>query len=52
MANRGPKPYEMSGRGPIPARVIAQRLGVSVRTVRYDLASAQRKLYAAFSEVA
>jgi transcriptional antiterminator len=44
MAKRGPKPYRPGCRRLMPVRLIAQRLGVSVRTVHYDLNHAIEKL--------
>jgi hypothetical protein len=44
MGRRGTRPFEESGAGVMPLRVIAERIGVSERTVSSDWKSAQQKL--------
>jgi|GEM_PF-2928480 DNA-binding CsgD family transcriptional regulator len=44
MGKRGRKTYEEFANGVMPVRVIAERMGVSERTVTTDLKNAQRKL--------
>jgi hypothetical protein len=44
MGKRGRKTYEEFANGVMPVRVIAERMGVSERTVGTDLKNAQRKL--------
>lgn len=44
MAKRGPKPYRPGCGRPIPTSLIARRLGISRRTVQYDLSRAIDKL--------
>lgn len=53
MAKRGPKsfPHSCRSRRLMPVRVIAQRLGCSVRTVNYDLRNGLMKLRELYAEV-
>lgn len=44
MTKRGPKPFHSNCGRPMPFRLIAQRIGVSVRTVKYDFARGMTKL--------
>ncbi len=46
MTRRGPKTYAPGCGRLMPTRLIAQRLGVSVRTVNSDLSHALQKLRA------
>lgn len=45
---RGPKPYSQDSDKLMPVQVIAKKLGVSVRTVNYDLKHAYNRLRFAF----
>lgn len=44
MAKRGPKPFDETSDRLMPTHVIAQKLGVSKRTVDYDLERAFNRL--------